>query len=124
MQHKGIYMATKNTAKKIQEQITDAVKNPQEFATNLNEKNQEFAKEIQQVLQAFPQEVLSQQKEVQERVTVCIKKIQEIVSTQPVDIVQLQQTLFQFHTDNFAYQTKLVQDQIKKTQELFGIYTK
>lgn len=124
MQHKGIYMATKNTAKKIQDQITDAVKNPQEFATSLHEKNQEFAKEAQQILLSLPQEVLTQQKEVQERVSVCVKKIQEIVSTQPVDVVQLQQTLFQFYTDNFAYQTKLAQEQIKKTQELFGIYTK
>lgn len=117
-------MFTKDNAKKIKEQITDAVKNPQEFATTLNEKNQEFAKEIQQVLLSFPQEALNQQKEVQERVSVCIKKIKEIVSTQPLNIVQLQQTLLQFQTDNFAYQTKLVQDQFKKTQELFGIYTK
>lgn len=118
------YMFTNDTTKKIQEQITNAVKNPQEFSINLNQKNQEFAKELQQVLQTLPQEALTQQKEVQERVSVCIKKIKEIVLTQPIDIVQLQQTFIQFQIDSFAHQTKLVQDQIKKTQELFGIYSK
>lgn len=110
--------------KKIQEQMTNAVKNPQEFVNNLQDKNQEFAKEAQQALLSLPQEMLSQQKDMQERVSVCVKKIQEIVSSQPVDMLQFQKTVLQFYTDSFANQTKLAQEQIKKTQELFGIYSK
>lgn len=117
-------MTNKNASKKFQEQISEAINNPQEFASNLNGKTQDFFKEIQQIFLGFPQEVLNQQKETQEKLSVLAKQIKDITSKQPVNFIQLQQTLFQFHTENFSNQTKVAQEQLKKAQDLFNIYNK
>lgn len=117
-------MNTKKTSKQFQEQITEALTKPQEFAANANKKNRDFFQEIQQIFLGFPQEVLNQQKETQEKLSLLAKQIQEITSTQPVDFIKLQQTLFQFHAENLSNQTKVAQEQFKKAQELFNIYNK
>lgn len=109
--------------KKAQEKLVQSVQHPEQFINQLQEKNKNFLEQWQHALQSLPQEIIALQQENQKAVTSLGQKVQDAIKKQPVDYTHLQQAVLQYHTENFATNTKFLKDNWEKSQKLFSIYT-